>query len=188
MIGRNMKKEKKMKLKLLMACAVLAVGSAMASNVKWGISSGTLNAGVFEDGSIMYLVWNSVDTEILSYTGGVSDQTGFSIAKLTDKIAASGILADGTYLNATGVSIVPTDLDTTAGNKPFYLVVISKDGLSMAVAGNTKNVNIQTSALSATPYWLGSDFTTYTAVPEPSSTALLALGVAAVGLRRRFRR
>jgi len=34
----------------------------------------------------------------------------------------------------------------------------------------------------------GFDITQYTAVPEPTSMALLALGVAAVGLRRRFKK
>ena len=178
--------------KVMMMVAVLALsGTVMATNLKWGMNSGqALNSTTFADGSVMYLVWDSGANGLSStftITAGSANVTSFSIGQITDSSVSSGTLASGTYTQSTGTTITPTTLGTTAGTKSFYLVVISSDSKTLAYS-SVKTANIQTSALSASSFWNSSDFTTVTAVPEASSMALISLGVAALGLRRKNRK
>lgn len=176
-----------MKLKIMLMSVVLTLASSgMASNVKWGLNVGQAFTGSLATGT-MYLVWDN-SANGLSFSGDINNQTSFSIASITDSTQGTGTIDSGYYYNATGQTITPTTLGSSGnGNRSFYLVAISSDGLTLAYS-SLKNINISSSALSATGNWNTSDFTVVSAVPEPTALALLAFGAAAVGLRRKFRK
>ena len=163
------------KLVVFAAVAVMAV-VASATNVKWGIGGGGALTS-FTAGTI-YLVSGSLPTT------DWASQTSFSESMIAGDVLASAALSDGAYYS-TGTTITPASSGLSAGNKTVYAIAISSDGKDMAITSNTKTLNLQPSALSSTLAWGVSDFTSYTAVPEPTSALLLMLGVAGIALKRK---
>lgn len=170
---------------VLFGAIAFAAIAAQATNVKWGINNGALDTGLFANGSVLYLLQGT-----FAYDGDLAKQETFSIDKVTGGTVVnngsqvSGTIENGIYWDQTGVSITPANSGLTAGFKNFFMVAISADGKALAYSG-TSRVNIQNSALTASAVAGASTFTVAEAVPEPTTVALLALGLAAVGLKRK---
>ncbi|MBQ2624739.1 MAG: PEP-CTERM sorting domain-containing protein [Kiritimatiellae bacterium] len=192
-------------MKKLMVIAVVAFTAvaASASNMKWGLLSGTLDTTKVDKGTA-YLCYYTGDTSswgtslaaLTSYDQSTITSTmGMQLVKIAaDATTASSELASFAYDGVSSTKkinaqqyITPAsfgDGSSTAGS--FYFVVIDDEGKDIAytTAAKTGTVNTGTGTLSMTV--ASSKFSYATAaVPEPTSAMLLLLGMAGLVLKRK---
>jgi len=159
------------------------------------------NAGVvfWNTGNVAALPSYATDWQSQTVSFFLCGSAGYDTSALIASLQSGGALPGGTdATKPLGVS--PATLATVLGTQVFadgsyaygYGVVFSADGTQFAISDvNTSaifaaggNASLSLGGTTAT------GFTVYdiTVVPEPTSMALFALGVAAIGLRRRFKK
>lgn len=183
------------KLMMIVTAMVFAVG-VQAAQVSWAAVTGNSVLGGTPSGSgsvYIFALGGSVDAfgtggfDILTLSLTSTGNTVYSQA------TSSGYaFDDGYWVSGEVASVFSNTSGDTASSSPInqWWAVVLVDAASTGWYGvDVFQVSGQTVLTSAFSREL-EDFnvTQYTTVPEPTSMALLALGVAAVGLRRKFRK
>lgn len=174
-----------MKQVTLVASLVMACVIAQATTISWGTGTNALDTKF--SGGTAYLIYNNDTSSVFTYGEDLSTAKEFSPSKFGDTVVAQATIGSDGKISQTS-NVVPSDIGASGnGMKPFYMVVISSDGKSLSAMESTQNLNISTSSMTATFNRSASGFTgNYTAaIPEPTAIALIALGLAAFGLKRK---
>lgn len=177
------------KMITIVALALFAIG-AQAGAISWsvfnvnvpasGVTGGGLNSGSDLQNAVAYLFVGTAPVDLNALKSNI-DSGAFSIAGAQDSAPTTAV---GAIAARTTGSFVSQTVSA-------YLVVFTTAYSGAAWEGSFMVGNTITKTFGATgnqtfSWTFNSTASTWTAVPEPTSMALLALGVAAVGLRRKF--
>ncbi len=178
--------------KMITLVAVLSmVCAASAATITW--KSGTLkapnadgtfsNEGIESNASGVYMLvslddynkYSAMSTEELyaEYTGGKINATE-TVSGQTQWISHTYNKTTSTDFADGSTAYVVAIYTTTANDTDYYITNVGYSTFSDGTANNEGSSN------------LGTSVGKWTAVPEPTTVALLAIGMAALGLRRKI--
>lgn len=169
---------------MAMMAALFVAGAASAATIQWDWVFETPVAPTYEYSATGY---------VLMYLTDPASPFTSDMTLGTSGAAAASWSGDHTVLNNQNVTIrFATDFGSGLVYAEYTAQITGLTGDSAADAGTlltwTQNANAAFMGINGDGLGFDSSYGTWTPVPEPSSMALLALGAAAFGLRRKFRK
>jgi len=184
-----------MKKMMLVAAMLCVAGMTQAAAVVWGtgalITSPTISGG---GGLLGVSSWAAV----IKYTGtfaitkdGNGAVTGYTAT--TSAVKDSQYFGFGVAMTAYKPGRISNAFDDSALTlNDKYAVVVFENSVKDSFAASTGKYDVYLwtvdNATGEDFSWLASQTLSLTATPEPTSLALLAVGAAVIGLRRKFRK
>lgn len=190
------KKVKNIMKKMIMIATIgLLVSGAQASQINWsvlGVRAHSVLTGSADGittantgpaalaGAIVYLFVAPLNVANVNAAIQGGTFSGWDASALTTATSGTGSQLFGSYSTET-VKAYMVVFDTATYNA-------TGEGNYMITAEITKTFTTTANQTFAQTFTTASTWTHYNNIPEPTSMALLALGVAAIGLRRKFRK
>jgi hypothetical protein len=192
------------KLMTMVVAMTLITGSAFAGTLSWGSMDGDAFASAFVDNTPLpfsgtaYLFLLNGANDVVSWTG-----SAWNIPVGTTFLASSGAgtisATAGTWGSSGGDNVLDARMSATFGYQAVLVTATGHAALGDVTGGFWASTGptlitgydaIGGADATGALYWQQGSLApgNWAPVPEPTSVALLAIGAAAIGLRRRIRK
>lgn len=174
-----------MKKAILFLAAAVSASSLIGAQVDW--TAANLAGNTSSDDLTRYTIYFIQDTTTADVIAAIEGGTFDSLSNKSEGTITSKVNARTGAVTYSASGTATTSHTAANGNYSSVLAMFTADGSSYTVMQKSAAVSEATGKASFGFDNLGqSGTTTWAATPEPASVALLLLGVAAFGLKRKI--